>query len=141
MTSLEKVRCMLSNSDILKFFWAEILAYACYFINRLPLFAIGGKTPFEVWSGKLTQDYDSLWVFGCPTYYHVKEDKLDLRAKKCVFVGFKKGVKGQKIWDLKDKKFILSRNVMFDEVSMMKATNSQQIRVNRHQRDITVAGE
>jgi len=62
---------------------------------------IGGKIPLEVWSGKAAQDYDSLRVFGCPAYYHAKEDKLDLRAKKGVFVGFKRGIKGYKIWDPK----------------------------------------
>jgi len=33
MTILEKVRCMLSNTSISKYFWAEALAYACYLVN------------------------------------------------------------------------------------------------------------
>ena len=44
-----------------------------------------------------------------------------------MFIGFKKGVKSYKIWDLKDKKFILSRDVTSDEVSMVKPTDSQQV--------------
>jgi len=44
-----------------------------------------------------------------------------------VFVGFKKGEKGYKIWKSMDKKFILSRDVAFDEASMMKPANSQQV--------------
>ena len=48
MTLLEKVRCMLSNNSISKYFWAEALAYACYLVNRLPSSAIGGKTLLEV---------------------------------------------------------------------------------------------
>jgi len=63
-------------------------------------------------------------VFG---YYHIKKDKLNPRARKCVFVGFKRGVKWYKIWDPKDRKFILSRDVTFDEASMVKPTNSQQV--------------
>ena len=94
---LEKFRCMLSNIGLSKKFWAEALAYACYLINRLPSFAIGGKTPLKVCSQKAAQDYDSLREFRCPAYYHVKEDKLDPRAKKDVFVGLKRGVKGYKI--------------------------------------------
>ena len=96
-TLVEKVRCMLSNTKLPKNFWAEALAYACYLVNRLPSSAIGGKTPLEAWSGKAAADYDLLRVFGCPAYYHVKDDKLDPRAKKGVFVGFKKGIKGFKI--------------------------------------------
>jgi len=44
-----------------------------------------------------------------------------------VIVGFKKGVKSYKIWDSMDKKFILSRDVTFDEASMVKPTGSQQV--------------
>ena len=44
-----------------------------------------------------------------------------------MFVGFKKGVKCYKIWDPKNKKFALSRDVTFDEASMVKLTNSQPV--------------
>jgi len=44
-----------------------------------------------------------LQVFRCPTYYHVKKDKLDPRVKKGVFLRFKKGVKDYKIWNPKTK--------------------------------------
>ena len=50
-------------------------------MNRLPSSAIGGKTPLEVWSEKTAADYDLLRVFGCPAYYHVKDDKLDTRGR------------------------------------------------------------
>jgi len=66
-------------------------------------------------------------VFGCSVYYHAMEDKLEPRARKRVFVGFKKSVKGYKIWNLKGKKIILSRDVTFDEASMVKPTSSQQV--------------
>ena len=103
------------------------MAYACHLVNRLFSSAIRGKTPLEIWLEKVIQDYDSLRVFECPAYYHVKENKLDPRVIKGVFLGFKKGVKGNKIWDSKNKKFILSRDVTFDEASMVKPTNSQQV--------------
>jgi len=80
---------------------------------------------------KAAQDYDSLRIFGCPAYYHLKEGKLDPRAKKGVSVGFKRGVKGYKIWDPKDKKFILSKDVTFDEASMLKPTISQKVDIEK----------
>jgi len=55
--------------------------YTCHIVNMLPLFMIGGKTPLEVWPEKVAQDYDSLRVFGCLAYYHVKEDKLGPRER------------------------------------------------------------
>ncbi|KAH9753660.1 hypothetical protein KPL71_015154 [Citrus sinensis] len=126
-TLLEKVRCMLSNAGLDKKFWAETVSYASHLVNRLPSAAIGGKTPMEMWSGKHAQDYDSLRVFGCPAYYHVKDGKLDPRARKSIFVGFKGGVKGFKLCDLEDKKFVYSRDVTFDESSIMKVSSSQQV--------------
>ena len=88
---------MLSNADMSKYFWTEALAYACNLVSRLLSSAIEGKSPLKVWSEKVVQDYDSLWVLGCSSYYHVKKDKLDPRVKKGVFIGFKKSVKGYKI--------------------------------------------
>ena len=67
---------------IAKKFWAEPLAYAYYLFNRLPSSVIGDKTLLEVWSEKIAQDYDSLRVFGCLAYYHVKKDKLDQERRK-----------------------------------------------------------
>ncbi|KAH9650850.1 Integrase catalytic domain-containing protein [Citrus sinensis] len=116
-TLLEKVRYMLSNASLAKKFWAEIMSYASHLVNQLPSPTIGGKTPMEIWSRKHAQDYDSLRIFECPAYYHVK----------AIFVGLKGGVKGFKLWDLEDKKFVCSRDVIFDEASMMKDSSSQQV--------------
>ena len=81
----------------------------------------------EAWSCRVAQDYGLLRIFDCPTYYHVKEDKLDPIVRQGVFVRFKKGVKSYKIWDPNDIKIILSKDVIFDEASMMKPEDSQQV--------------
>jgi len=81
---------MLSNSALSKSFWAEALRYACHLINNVPSPVIEGKTLMKVWSEKATQDYDSLRIFESHAYYRIKEDKLDPRAKKCMFLGVKK---------------------------------------------------
>ncbi|KAH9669391.1 hypothetical protein KPL70_021769 [Citrus sinensis] len=108
-----------------KKFWAKAVSYASHLINRLPSVAIGGKTTMKMWFGKYAQDYDSLRIFGCPAYYHVKDGKLDPCARKTIFVEFKSGVKGFKLWDFEDKKFVSSRDVTFDEALLMKASSSQ----------------
>jgi len=87
-TLVEKVRCMLSNADLGREFWAEAVTYAQHLVNHLPLSVIDGKTLLEVWSGKPTTDYDSLHVFGSIAYYHVIESKLNPREKKALFMGF-----------------------------------------------------
>jgi len=81
----------------------------------------------EAWSCRVAQDYGLLRIFDCPTYYHVKEDKLDPIVRQGVFVRFKKGVKSYKIWDPNDMKFILSKDVIFDEASMIKPADSHHV--------------
>ena len=111
---------MLSNAGLGKQLWAEAVMYASHLINRLPSTTLNGKTPLEVWSGKPVNDYDTLCVFGSTTYYHVKESKLDPRAKKALFMGVTLGVKGYRLWCLSSKKIISSRDVTFDESAMLK---------------------
>ncbi|KAK8934286.1 hypothetical protein KSP39_PZI015019 [Platanthera zijinensis] len=127
-TLVEKVRCMLSNSGMDRVFWAEAMDYACHLVNRLPSAAIGKLTPMEKWSGHPARDYEHLRIFGCPAYYHVRNDKLEPRAQKAVFLGFRHGVKGYKLYDHADKKIVISRDVTFDEASMLKPKCSQQVK-------------
>ena len=42
-------------------------------------------------------------------------------------MGFKGGVKDFKLWDIEEKKFVCSRDVTFDEASIIKASSSQQL--------------
>jgi len=49
---LEKIWCLLSNTQLDKSFWAEALEYAIHLMNWLSSTATGGKTPFDVWSGR-----------------------------------------------------------------------------------------
>ena len=87
---LEKARCLLSNARLDKSFWAEAIVYASHLINGLSSTAIGGKTPLKVWSSKAAQDHDLLRKFGSPTCFSVKDDKVNLRAKKFVILVSKK---------------------------------------------------
>ena len=95
---------------------------ACYLINRSPRASLGGKVAEEVWIGNAVV-FDHLCIFGCPTYVHVPGDersKLDPKSKKCIFLGYKKGVKGYKFWDLNAKKMVISRDAVFDEQFMLQ---------------------
>ncbi|KAE8664469.1 hypothetical protein F3Y22_tig00112762pilonHSYRG00050 [Hibiscus syriacus] len=129
-TLLEKVRCMLSNAGLGKAFWAEVVTYIGHLINHLPSSVIGGKTPLEVWSGKPATDYDSLHVFGFTAYYHVKEFKLDPRAKNALFMGITHGVKGFHLWCLDTNKIICSRDVTFDEFALVKKVTNEAVQTS-----------
>jgi len=60
-----------------------------------------------------------LRVFGCTAYAHVDNGKLEPRAIKCIFLGYKSGVKGYKLWNPQTKKVVISRNIIFNESAML----------------------
>lgn len=115
-TILEKVRCMLSSSGLEKQFWGEAVKTACYLINRCPSTALEFRTPQELWSGRKPIN-SHLRVFGCSAYAHIRQDKLQPRAKKCVFLGYPEGTKGYRLWCIEpgEKGCIISREVVFNE--------------------------
>ena len=44
-----------------------------------------------------------------------------------MFLGFKRGVKYYKLWDFKDQKIVLSKDVTFDASSILKIPSSHQM--------------
>ena len=74
-------------------------SYITYFmVNQSPSFSIDKKIPEELWSVTPT-NYSNLKIFGCPTFVHVDNEKLEPRSKRCLFLGCKPGVKAYKLWD------------------------------------------
>src|SRR3954465_3159116 len=118
-TILERVRCMLTSAGLTKVFWVEAVSTATYLINRCPSTALDMKTPEEVWSGH-PPDLDKLRVFGCVAYAHIRQDKVEPRALKCMFMGYPEGVKAYMLWCLEPghRRCITSRDVVFNEAKM-----------------------
>ena len=58
-----------------------------------------------------------------------KREQLDARAKKAIFLGYARGVKGYRLWSLDEKKFVISRDVTFDEGSVL-ASGKKQVQVD-----------
>jgi hypothetical protein len=71
----------------------------CYLINRSPSTTLDENNPHEVWNGKKSS-LTHLKVFGCEAYVHIpkeKMSKLDEKDEKCIFIGYKDGMKGYKL--------------------------------------------
>uniref|UniRef100_A0A2N9J7Q6 Reverse transcriptase Ty1/copia-type domain-containing protein n=1 Tax=Fagus sylvatica TaxID=28930 RepID=A0A2N9J7Q6_FAGSY len=119
--------CDDRDGDFLKF-CEEHVDMACYIINRSPRVALDGKVAEEVWTGQEV-DYSFMRIFGCSAYVHILGEgrlKLNPKSKKCIFLGFKKGVKGYKLWDPVAQKVVINRDVVFDEKSMTKAFKEEK---------------
>lgn len=86
-TIMNMVRSMLHCKKLPKSFWAEVVAYDVYLLNRCPVKCVCGKTPEEACSGK-RPNLTHLKVFGCVAYAHIPDQlrkKLDDKAEKCIF--------------------------------------------------------
>ena len=110
---------MLLDANLSKYYWAEAVSTAVYLKNRSPTKAVQGMTPFEAWHGK-KPSVDHLRVFGCDAYAHIPKEergKSDKKARKCVLLGYRAETKGYRLYDVKDRKIVYSRDVQFNENS------------------------
>jgi hypothetical protein len=117
-TLMDKARSMLSGVGITQEFWVEAVDTAKYLVNMSPSSALVDMTPHEVWFGK-NPSLSHLKVFGCDAFVHVpkeKRSKLDKKEVKCIFIGYKEGMKGYKLWDPASRKTMYNRDVVFREV-------------------------
>ncbi|GJR54345.1 zinc finger, CCHC-type containing protein [Tanacetum coccineum] len=111
VTLLAKVRCFMIQSSLSKVFWAEDTTMSTYLVNRSPSSAIGFKTPV-----------DMLGFFGWLA--SIKQGMIEPVKVKCILLGYRKGIVGNKLWRLDDitSKVVLYRNIGFNESKEYKET-------------------
>ena len=119
---LECTRALLFQQNVPKSYRGEAVLTSAYAINRIPSRVLGCKSPLET----LSQFYPDIrcsfnlapLVFGCTSFVHIRNHnwgKLDLRALKCVFVGYSSTQKGFKCYHLPTRKLYVSIGVTFVE--------------------------
>lgn len=80
----------------------------------------------EVCSGSHA-NYDDIHIFGYPAYYHVRDEKFNSRVRKALFLDTSDRVKGFKLWCLQDNEIVISKDVTFNEASMLKTSLVEKV--------------
>ena len=114
---LNVTRSLIFQSKIPKVFWNYAISHSVYLINRLPSSVIQNKSPYEMLY-KTVPNFQNLRIFGCICFASTIENnrnKLDPRAKKCIFLGLKNGTKGYVVIDTNTREIFVSRNVVCHE--------------------------
>lgn len=110
-------RALMFTANLPLKFWGESVLTASYIINRLPMLRLNNKTPYEM-VYKKPATYNNIRVFGCLTHVYVNKhdrNKFAPRSRECIFLGYPPTIKGYKLYDLKEKKLFISRDVVFCE--------------------------
>lgn len=123
---LDKTRALLKTAGLGNYFWGCAVSVAVHIINRTPTKAIpSDKTPFELWHGK-RPELKYLRTFGSTAYCHNKtpSGKCEDRAIKGILVGFEPS--GYRIYNPKNRKIIVSKDVKFDEIMQNRPAISDE---------------
>lgn len=131
-TLVTKARSVLAGHGLPKSFWAEAMMTACY-LNNILSTQDRKKSPLGLWTGR-KPSVKHLKVYGCIAYIYIdknKRDKLDLNARKGIFVGYRRSTKQYRIFDPKTGTIIESSHVIFVEDqnggSIIEATNESSL--------------
>jgi hypothetical protein len=125
---------MVHSAGLNKRCWGEAVLTAAYLVNRSPSKAIKtDKTPYELWHNQKPK-LKFLRVFGCTAYVHNKtrKHKFDDKSIKGILVGYVPN--GYKIFIAKTRKFIVARDVIFDEVNFKTSRQEldDMIKIDRY---------
>jgi transposase InsO family protein len=120
-TVADGIRTLLEESGLDANFWPEALTYFSYTWNCICPQKLS-KTPTELYSGK-TPSVNHLRIFGSVVYVGIprqKRNKLDLKAKRGIMVGYAFRTRGYRVWLPEENRVIETANVSFNEKQMYK---------------------
>lgn len=115
---LNVTRSIMFSMHVPKIYWSHAVATASYLINRVPSQVLDFKTPISLLPKSSLPTSLPLRVFGCVCFVHnsnPSRDKLDLRAFRCVFLGYSTSQKGYKCYHPPTRKMFITMDVTFRE--------------------------
>ncbi|CAD7949156.1 unnamed protein product [Amoebophrya sp. A25] len=139
---LTVARCLLQDSELDASYWPYAIEAAAFLLNRTPMKALGGKSPFEV-------RYDEkprlgfLRPFGSPCYYrdhHPKANKMQSKFREGILLGYSETAAAYKVQDVATKKLYVCRSVRFP-VSVAKDAPLAPITFDEEEEEVEPQGE
>lgn len=97
-------------------FWGKPSGKVTYLIDKCSFTLIDFEMPMKAWNRKLL-DYSNLKVFRTFLFAHININQVVTKDVNYVFIGYPKGDKGHKLWDVKlgGSKFIINKYITFSE--------------------------
>ena len=98
---LKVARAIMFSMHVPKYLWGYAILAVSYLINRMPTSVLKYRTPLECFKNFslecwLISDLP-LKIFWCTMFVHIPnrpQSKLDLRAEKCVLIGYTPNKRG-----------------------------------------------
>jgi hypothetical protein len=117
-TIMERVRCMLYDTNLSKKLWQEAARTVVYLKNRSPASSIAkDTTPYELWHGK-RPNLEHIRTFGSKCLAYVPntsaQKKLDTRAINGYLIGYDAS-NIYRVWQPKNRRVLRLRDVTIDE--------------------------
>jgi len=117
--SLEELaRTLLNATDLPKYLWADAVSTTCYVLNRVLIWPILKKTPYELFKGR-KPNISHLKVFGykCFILNNGKNNlgKFDAKADEGIFLGYSLHSHAYRVYNKRTMVVEESMHVAFDE--------------------------
>nr|GFA35434.1 copia protein [Tanacetum cinerariifolium] len=120
-TLVEAARTMLSAAKVPLFFWAEVIATACFTQNRSLVIPRHEKTPYHIINNR-KPSVKFFYIFGSICYI-VRDgenlDKMKEKGDECIFVGYSTQLRAYRVFNKRTKVIMESIHVNFNELPQM----------------------
>ena len=117
-------KTLLNDTNLLKYFWAEVVNIACYIMNRTLIRPILMKTPYELYKGR-KPNISHLRVFGCKCFVlNNRKDnlgKFDAKSDEGIFLGYSSNSKAFRIYKKRTMIIKESIHVAFYETNPIRS--------------------
>ncbi|RVW72247.1 Retrovirus-related Pol polyprotein from transposon TNT 1-94 [Vitis vinifera] len=130
---VETARTLLLHSHVPFRFWGDAILTACYLINRMPSSVLHDQIPHSLLFPDQPPYFLPPRVFGCTCFVHILtpgQDKLSVKAMKCLFLGYSRLQKGYRCYSLETHRYFISADVTFFEDSPFFSTTSESLPVS-----------